>query len=84
MYRCVPVLWVNITVLYLHQHTIQTRFIDEPPIIIMEFTIRTMMIVVLGIIALLILMTIFMAGQDQSAGMLGGLFEWFKVLGGGV
>ena len=43
-----------------------------------------MMIMVLGVIAFLILVMIFMSGQGQSAGMLDGIFDWFRVLGGGT
>jgi hypothetical protein len=50
----------------------------------MEFTIRTMMIVVLGLIALLLLLAFFVQGQAQGKSILDGLFEWFKVLGGGA
>lgn len=43
-----------------------------------------MMIVVLGVIALLFLIMIFSQGQGQGKSIIDGLFEWFKVLGGGV
>jgi hypothetical protein len=50
----------------------------------MEFTIRTMIIMVLGVIALLLLLAIFTHGQGQGKSIIDGLFDWFKVLGGGV
>ena len=50
----------------------------------MEFTIRTMMIVVLGLIVLILLITIFSASQSQGWGIIEGLFDWFKTLGGGT
>jgi hypothetical protein len=49
----------------------------------MEMSIRTMMIIVIGLIALILLVMIFVSGQGQSASILDGIFDWFKVLGGG-
>jgi hypothetical protein len=49
----------------------------------MEITIRTMMIIVLGVIALLILLTLFMSGQSEGSNIMDGIFQWFKVLGSG-
>jgi hypothetical protein len=46
----------------------------------MEFTIRTMMIMVVAVITLLIVLTIIFQGQGQSIGILDGLFEWFRDL----
>lgn len=43
-----------------------------------------MMILVLGVIALLIFIMIFSYTQGQSSDILGGIFDWFKILGGGA
>ena len=52
-------------------------------IIFMEMSIKTMMIIVLGVITLLILVTIFSYVQGEGKGLLDGIFDWFRILGGG-
>jgi hypothetical protein len=42
------------------------------------------MIIVLGVIALLVFVMIFMQAQGQGKGILDSLFDWFKNLLGGV
>jgi hypothetical protein len=49
----------------------------------MELSIRTVIIMVLGIIAFLIIVSMIIAGQSQGNDMIKGLFDWLKVLGGG-
>ncbi len=50
----------------------------------MEMTIRTMVIMVLGVMALLMLVMIFSYTQGQGKGILDGIFDWFKLLGSGA
>ncbi len=49
----------------------------------MEMSIRTIMVIVIGLIAALLMLTIFASGTSQGSSMLDGIFDWFKILGGG-
>lgn len=68
----------DITALYL---IFPGRFILGVPIITMEMSIKTMMIMVIGMIALILIITLFAYNQGQTTGLLDGLFDWFKGLG---
>ena len=48
----------------------------------MEFSLKTMVIFVLAVIALLMLVVFFAYTQDQGMSVFDNLFNWFKALGG--
>ena len=68
----------NITALYLD---FSGRFIHNAPIILMEMSIKTMMIIVIGVITLLVILAVLSSSQGQSMSLIEGLFEWFRSAG---
>ena len=50
----------------------------------MEMSIRTMMIIVIGVIALILLLALFTSVGGQSGSILDGIFDWFKIFGSGA
>jgi uncharacterized membrane protein len=50
----------------------------------MEMSIKTMMIIVIGVIALILLVALFASAGSQSGSMLDGIFSWFKIFGSGA
>ena len=48
----------------------------------MEISIKTMMIIVLGLIAVLIILAFFVSTLGTEGTLIDGLFDWFKTIGG--
>lgn len=50
----------------------------------MEFSIRTIFLVVIGLITVLLIIMFAIGGFQQSGDAINSIFDWFKVLGGGA
>jgi hypothetical protein len=54
-------------------------------LIIMEFTIRVLVVIILIVIAFVVFVALISVWGGESGGMLKGLQDWFKqILGGGI